>query len=424
MQPVTMSREETIERSKPLFKRIIGKIPSLFKKHRKKKIAAVVLIAAAIIAMQAWGNKEKGIPVSTGDVIRSGFEQTAFATGKLEVKGKQEFYAENRTTIQEVKVKAGEKLAKGQVVLRMDDSSLAAEVSKNRLSYSDIQAKLVSSDSNIRLFQQDYDLAKKNYDNTKTLLEADAVSLKELEDAEREMNRANEKLVVERDANLPLLKSQLEQARLTWKDSEEQLQKAAVVSPIDGVLLNLPVKEGQRVEPGALLAEIGNPGDLQIETGINEVDAAELKVGDPVEITNNALLKEPFTGRVEYIAPIAEGIETAQGKQTQVKIRIAVDKAEKISGLKPGYNVNLKIVLHAKEEAVLVPYEAVVKKDKQEVVFVVGQDGIVAERTVQTGLSNELFFEITSGLDAGEKVVLNPGQQIENGVKVMLNAAS
>jgi len=55
---------------------------------------------------------------------------------------------------------------------------------------------------------------------------------------------------------------------------------------------------------------------------------------------------------------------------------------------------------------------------------VVGQDGIVAAREVQVGLSNELFTEISSGLQVGEKVVLSPGEQIKDGVKVIADAAS
>lgn len=190
---------------------------------------------------------------------------------------------------------------------------------------------------------------------------------------------------------------------------------------MEGVLLNLPVKAGQRVEPGALLASIGNLLDLQVETGINEVDASYLKAGDKVEISNNALIRTPFLGHIEYISPIAVIEKLSQGEQTQVKIRVAVDKVEESANLKPGFNVNLKVILHHKDEALLVPYEAVIKSNDQEMVFVVDKEGNVSERTIQTGLSNELFFEVLSGLEVGERVILSPGQQIKNGIKVKTN---
>lgn len=351
MNPVTENSRKTVDRSQSLWGRFSGKIASLFKKHKKKKLAAIGLLGVALIMILVGNNQARGIPVSTGEVVKNSFEKAIFATGKLEVKGKQEFYAESTTNINEILVNAGEKVVKGQLILRTDDSDLTIEASKNRLSYDDIQTKLVSSESNIRVFQQDYNLAQKKYDVTKALLDAGAASQQELDNAEKEQIQANEKLLVERDANLPLLKSQLVQARLIWEKSEEKLQKTKVLSPMDGVLLNLPVKKGQRVEQGTLLAEIGDPGKLQIETGINEIDAAQLKAGDKVEISNNALLEEPFGGHIEYISSVAEVIKTSQGEQTQVKIRIAVNQTEKINVLKPGYNVNLKIILDNKKEA-------------------------------------------------------------------------
>jgi len=368
--------------------------------------------------------QDRGIRVSTGTVVQDAIEQTVFGTAKLEVKQKQTFYSVNSTTIDEVLVQAGQKVSKGQVILRTDDSALLLDASKNKLAYKDFQAKLVNAESNIRLYEQDYHLLKKKYDIDQALFEAGAVSREELEETEQEFTQAQEKLLVERDANLPLLQSQLEQARLAWEKAEEQLSKAVVISPMDGVLLNLPVKQGQRVEQGALLAEIGDPANLEIETGINEIDAAALNLGDSVEITNSTLLSEPLKGQVEYIAPIAELIKTSQGDQSQVKIKIAIKPGNSDNNLKPGYNVNFKIILEQKDEALLVPYEAVVKKDNREFVYVVGPEGLITEREVKTGLSNELFFEITSGLTAGEIVVLNPDQQIKDGVKVTANAAS
>ncbi|MGI6066447.1 MAG: efflux RND transporter periplasmic adaptor subunit [Bacillota bacterium] len=420
MQAVTSDPKQIDQDSK--CKRIVKKIASLFQRHRKKKIAALILILGAVFIMQTLSNREPVILVSIGEVEKSSFEQNVFASGKLEVKDKQEFYAESKTTIKEITVKAGEKVKKGQVVLRTDDSGLAVEASKNRLACEEIKAKIINSESSIRLLQEDYHAAQKDYDTAQILFSSGAISSNELEDVEKKLHEAKEKLLVEQDANLSLLKSQLVQAEAVYNESKEKLEKATVVSPIDGVLLNLPVKEGQEVETGTLLAQIGNPDELQIETGINEIDAAQLKVGDKVEISSNALLDEPLSGSIDDISPIAEVVTTSQGEQTQVKIKVSVDKSEEMAVLKPGYNVNLKVIIHEKEEALLVPFEAVVENGEKDLVFVVGVDGIVSQREVKTGLSNELFVEIISGLNEGEKVVLSPGEEIKDGVKVIIDA--
>ncbi len=422
MQPVNSVQANVHPGSKSLGRRFRDRIALFFRKHRKKKIAALILLCGLLIMLRVFGQQPGGVPVNVAEAVQDSFEQNIFAAGKLEVKDLTEFMSESDTTIQDILVGPGDKVAKGQVVLVTDTTGLATDASQKRLACEEIRAKIVSSESSIKLLQQAYDLAQKDYANTKALFESGAVSATELEQAERKLIEAEEDLVVEREANLPLLIAQLEQAGFAYQQAQEKLQKATVVSPCDGMVLKLPVKKGQEVEAGALLVQIGDPSNLLIETGINEVDAAQLTVGDRVEIANNALLDEPLFGTVESIAPIAEVVTTAQGEQTQVKIRVNVPATREQTLLKPGFNVNLKVVLNQKEQALLVPYEAVVEEDGQELVYVVEQDGTVTQRAVRAGLSNELFMEITFGLQAGEKVVLNPGEQIKDGVQVIVNA--
>ncbi|WP_018304988.1 efflux RND transporter periplasmic adaptor subunit [Desulfitobacterium hafniense] len=397
---------------------------SFLRRHRKKLIVVFILLVGVLIASQVLSRQAGLIPISAAEVVQDDFEQNVFASGKLEVKDLAEFKADTKTTVQEIPVKAGDKVSKGQIILVMDTSSLSAEASQKDLECKELRAKIINSESNIRLFQQAYDTAQKDYNNTKVLMESGAASLKELEQAGQKVTEAQENLVVEQEANLPLLKAQLEQAEVLYQKAQEKLQKATIHSPYDGTVLNLAVKAGQEVENGTLLAQIGNPAQLLIETGINEVDAALLKVGDQVEITNSALLKEPLLGSIETIAPTAEVVATSQGEQTQVKIRISVPATEGESPLKPGFNVNLKVILQQKEQALLVPLEAVIEGEGQKLIYVVGQDGIVSEKEVQTGLSNELFMEIVAGLQVGEKVILNPDGQIKDGVQVIVNAQS
>ncbi|EHL06741.1 efflux transporter, RND family, MFP subunit [Desulfitobacterium hafniense DP7] len=418
-----MYQEEIMQPDASIANNVHGR-GSFLRRHRKKLIVVFILLVGVLIASQVLSRQAGLIPVSAAEVVQDDFEQNVFASGKLEVKDLAEFKADTKTTVQEIPVKAGDKVSKGQIILVMDTSSLSAEASQKDLECKELRAKIINSESNIRLFQQAYDTAQKDYNNTKVLMESGAASLKELEQAGQKVTEAQENLVVEQEANLPLLKAQLEQAEVLYQKAQEKLQKATIHSPYDGTVLNLAVKAGQEVENGTLLAQIGNPAQLLIETGINEVDAALLKVGDQVEITNSALLKEPLLGSIETIAPTAEVVATSQGEQTQVKIRISVPATEGESPLKPGFNVNLKVILQQKEQALLVPLEAVIEGEGQKLVYVVGQDGIVSEKEVQTGLSNELFMEIVAGLQVGEKVILNPDGQIKDGVQVIVNAQS
>ncbi|MGI1659582.1 MAG: efflux RND transporter periplasmic adaptor subunit [Desulfitobacterium sp.] len=399
-----------------------GKTSSLLRKHHKKIIVVLVLLGGLLVAWQVLSQQAGLIPVSTAEVSQNKFEQNVFASGKLAVKDLSELKSKSKTIVENLLVEPGDKVTKGQVILKMETSNLSVEVSQKLLACEELRAKIINTESSIRLLRETVVLAEKDYENTKILMESGAASPKELEQAEHMLTEAKEKLVVEEEANLPLLKAQLKQAEVIHGQAQEDLAKATLVSPQDGLVLNLIAKAGQEVEPGSLLAQIGNPANLQIETGINEVDAAQLSIGDKVEITNNALLSEPLMGSIEAIAPTAEVVSTAQGEQTQVKIKISVPEGE--TPLKPGYNVNLKVTLNQKEEALLLPLEALIEGDGQKLVYAVGSDGIVSEREVQVGLSNELFAVIISGLQVGEKVILNPDEQIKDGVQVMTDDQS
>ncbi len=424
MQPVSSVPKENSLHPNTFGSKIKRIVTSPFQKHPKKKIAAIILICIAAVIIQLISGQEQGILVDTGEVAESSFEKNVFASGKLEVKDIVEFYADNETTVTEIMAETGQRVSAGQRVLRTDDSTLLIEVSQRQLACDEIRAKIVTSESNLRLYQNECDLAQKEYESNMILFDNGAVSQRELEETEKKLNEVSEKLIVERDSNLPLLKAQLVQNELVYNQAREKLAKATVVSPLEGILLNLPVKKGEEVDIGTLLAQIGNPDNLQIETGINEIDAAQLTVGDKVQITNNSLLTEPLEGRIEYISLIAEVVSTSQGEQTQVKIRIAVEPGSKTEQLKPGFTVNLKVILNQKDNAIVIPVEAVIDTDDKELVYVVGEDGIAAEREVQTGLSNELFTEVISGLNVGEKVILSPDEQIKDGVKVTARVAS
>lgn len=396
------------------------KILAVFKNHKKTIVFLIValIIMGASQVFSKMGKKE--VVVITGNVLEDKFEQSVFATGTLEVKNKQEIFAEITSPIEKIFVKPGEKVKTGQVILKLDADDLILKVAEAQATYDAKRMELISLESNLRTVHKELELVKKDYERKKVLFEMGAISQQELELAEKNMTIEQENLSILQEAKLPLIRSQLEEAKIALQKAKNTLNKATITSPTDGTVLSLPVKEQHPIQVGMLLVSIGNLNELQIETGINEVDAADLKVGDLVEITSEGILENAFIGHIEYVAPIAELERTSQGEQTQVKIRVAVDEVDN-SKLKPGYNVNLKIILNEKDNVTLVPYEAITQRENKDVAFVVDKEGNVFEREVKLGLSNALFFEVLSGLKKGEKVILNPTVQIKEGVRVKVN---
>ncbi|MFZ5945950.1 MAG: efflux RND transporter periplasmic adaptor subunit [Bacillota bacterium] len=399
----------------------MSKVIQMLGNHKKKVIAAILGVIVLSGIYQVVGSRGgEEIPVITGQVIEDKFQQSVFATGILEVNEQKDIFAKISSYVEEITVKPGEKVQEGQLIMKMESDDLLLKVAEAQAAFDAKQIELFTIQSNIMTTQKEYEITKKDLERKKTLFEMGAISENELEMAEQAMFNQQESLALLQKARLPLVTSQLQETALILEKAKSNVEKASVTSPIDGTVLSIGVKEGHPVQMSQLLASIGTPEQLRIETGINEVDAAELQVGNKVEITSEGLFDKPVIGHIEYVAPIAQIERTSQGEQTQVKIRIAVDSVDN-SKLKPGYNVNLKIIVAEKEKVILVPYEALLQKEGKDVVFVVDTEGIVSARELKLGMSNALFFEVIEGLAAGESVVLNPTENIKEGAKVKVN---
>lgn len=397
------------------------KMLNFIKNNKKKFIGFLIVIALCAGSFQAFAEKKENIiSVKTSSIIKDTFEKVVFATGTLEVKNKKDLFAEVDANIKEIKFKPGQKVHKDQEILNLNNNDLILNVAREQSLYNEKEEELVNTESSIRILKKELENLEKEYTRKKSLYTMGAISQEELEEIDKDLHIKEESLITKRDGQLPLLKSQLKEKGLMLEKEKETLEKASVVSPMEATILTLPVDPGDYVEKGELLVTLGDLNNLEIETGINEVDAKDLKIGDKVEINSAGILKEPIYGYIEYVSPVAEVVETQQGEQTEVKIKVKVDGAgNKL--LKPGYNVNIKIILDCKEDAIIVPYEAVVKKEGNDYVYVVDKEGSVRKQDIILGLSNALFFEVTEGLKEGEQVILNPGEDISDGIKVEIN---
>jgi HlyD family secretion protein len=138
---------------------------------------------------------------------------------------------------------------------------------------------------------------------------------------------------------------------------------------------------------------------LYVSAPIDEVDAAQLKVGMPARITLDAYRGKPFAGRLRRIAPYVLAIE----KQARtVEVEVEFDKPAEADRLLVGYSADVEIVTAARENVLRVPTPALMPGNR---VLVLGAGGGLEERAVETGLSNWEFTEVRKGLEPGARVV-------------------
>lgn len=194
----------------------------------------------------------------------------------------------------------------------------------------------------------------------------------------------------------------------------------AVRSPTSGVLLRRLVESEGVVAEGTPLVEIGDPAQVEVVIDLLSREAVQISPGDPVEITRWGG-ERPLPGRVRRIEPYGRLKISALGIEEQrvnVIIDFAPEAAQQIAGLGHGYQVDATILLWREAEVLRLPIGALFRGgDGGWRVFAV-EGGRARERAVTVGHISEDHAELLGGLEAGARVILNPGGSVAEGVRV------
>ncbi|MEH7505101.1 efflux RND transporter periplasmic adaptor subunit [Neobacillus drentensis] len=177
-----------------------------------------------------------------------------------------------------------------------------------------------------------------------------------------------------------------------------------VTAPATGVITSIKVSAGEHVTNGQVVAHVTNYTELQTVVQIDELDISRIKKKQPVNLTINAFPDQIFTGKVSAISE--EG--TSSNRVSTFDVTIHIDKPDQ---LKVGMSAEARILTESKDDSIYVPLDAVYTSKKQKYVIINSKStdsntsGTV-KKTVQTGLANEDYVEITKGVSEGETVKL------------------
>lgn len=220
----------------------------------------------------------------------------------------------------------------------------------------------------------------------------------------------------------------LKQARLNYgtcvlvqRLARQRINSLNVAAPLSGTLVEVSrqLKAGSLVLPGQFLCRVAKLNQLKVSANIDELEAATLKLGQKVLISCQGYQDKVITGEVSFIAPV---IHQVQGI---AKVPVKITLLDNSLNLKPGNNVELKIIKQQKDLALLVPQEALVSEGEQQFVYLVNR-GQVEKVAVEPGLSDIKNVEImASGLiKANDNVLISDPANFKVGQKVKINHAA
>ena len=209
-----------------------------------------------------------------------------------------------------------------------------------------------------------------------------------------------------------IAQAQVESNRINLSIAQQRVKDTIVLAPMDGVVAQRNVQIGQIISSG--ISNVGGGttalvlSDLAhvfVLASVDESDIGKVELGQRVRITADAYPGIYFPGKVVRVA--TRGVNTSNVVTFEVKIEVL---GERKSLLKPEMTANVEIVADEKDDALLVPSEALVRKDGRRFAAVLEADGTTQERPVETGLDDGTQVEITSGLKEGETVVVRKGE--------------
>jgi len=308
------------------------------------------------------------------------------ATGSVVPRYEIEIVPQVSGIIDELYVEAGDKISKGQVVARIkiipDMVTLnAAETRLNR-------AKINFEDAQI------------DYERQQKLFDKDVISYEEFKASKVAYDSAKEELTAAEN-NLELIKNGVTKKAASATNT-------LVRSTINGMVLDVPVKEGNSViqantfNAGTTIASVADMSDIIFEGKVDETEVGKIREGMPIELEIGAIDKQKFDAILEYISP--KGVEENGAIQFEIKASVHLTDDQFI---RAGYSANANIVLERKDSVLVIPEGFLqFENDSSFVEVNVGTDDEPSyeKRFVKTGLSDGINIEISEGLSPDDKV--------------------
>ncbi|MBK8946382.1 MAG: efflux RND transporter periplasmic adaptor subunit [Ignavibacteriae bacterium] len=400
------------------------------RKKSKKKLFIFgglgLLLLIVILLVLFSGDKETIVSVQTEKVTKRNITQIVSANGTIDPVEKVELRPEVTGEIVELPVKEGDRVKKGQLLIRLKPDQYIARRNVARASLNLAEASLREREATLAEVEA-------NYNRTKELYEKKLSSDSDLE--------AVKSAYIGAKSRVEAQKASVQQAQENFNDAVVELDKTAIYAPLDGTVSALNVEKSERVlgssfSQGTHLMTVADLSKMEAIVEVDENDVVLISIGDTATIEIDAFGEEKFTGVVTQIGNSAKTSELGTQNEVvnfDVEIRL-LNPSDKI---RPGMSCDADIKTETRKNVNSVPIQAVSsrmpkpkmnddKKSKNEsknadenkekmkpveVVFI--EEGNIAKMVeVKTGISDDAYMEISSGLKEGQMIISGPYKAI------------
>ena len=393
------------------------------KKARKKWIIGGV-VAAIIIVVIAYSVMGKAIPVQMAEAehgrIRAYVEERAITT----LPHTYRLTMPHSGRIEPILLEEGTSVKKGEVVARMDVADLLTTVKESNDIITAMDNAVKASTQMVLASQAQEKYAQFVWKAQQDLYKRKQISKNAMKAAEKDFiksrvdNRSDrfvEQAMIALDAAVNLMPVYL----------NRRLNRAELISPIDGLILKRHVSNELVLQAGNALLDIGDMGKLEVTSNILSDEAVNIREGNPVNIYGPSIGTKPIKGTVQRVDPKGFTKVSSLGvEQQRVAVKITLYKGdlkmlkERGKSLGVDYRVHVRIFTESKDNVVKIPRTALFRGSGGDWEAFVVENGKAKRVQIQVGITNDKEAEITKGIASGDTVVVAPESSLTNGTKV------
>lgn len=366
-----------------------------------KPIIFLTILGAGIAGYAYFGqtNETNQVHYITEAVKRSTIDKSVLATGSVRASQRTEVGAQVSGKIINLYVKLGQAVKKGDLIAEIDASNQSNSLSTAEASLASYQAKLKSA-------QVALEVAQSNYNRLSKLYKVESASQNDLETAKNTLASAK--------ATVDEVKSQIKTAQISVNDAKTNLDYTQIISPMDGVIVSVPVSVGQTVnsnQTSPTIVQVADLSKMLIKLEISEGDIALVTEGQNIRFTTLAEPNRTYFSKIDSVDPalttLTDNNYTEESGNTEAVYYYAnalVDNAE--NKLRIGMTVQGQVDIAKRENVLVVPTSALKRQGEQATVQILTANNQVKNKTVKIGLSDSQYTEILTGLAEGEQVIM------------------
>lgn len=358
----------------------------------------LIVIAVAYFLFRWW----QGPVVDTYRLEARPLVQTVVASGRAENVSRSEIGSEISGVVIERRVREGQRIAAGEVLLVIQSDDLKAQVREaetaleelRRIRYPQAQVELRTAE--LQLQQASREAVRRQ------ITEPGVLSVEEKEQAVEAERVARNQLSAARLKAQSLAPDQVEEKTLTARLNalKAQYAKSEVRAQVSGTILTREVEKGDAIQPGKVLFTVAVDSPTQIKVAVDEQNLPYLKLGQKAQVIADAYPDRLFPATIQFIAP---NIDPQRGT---VDVHLKVDSVPDF--LKQDMTVSVNIETARRDKAHVVSNDALLEPNMYQAQVLVVREGRVQRQQVQIGLRGTTMTEITSGLATTDQVVVDP----------------